>query len=75
MERDNYEMRDRLTVELSDIDTSGIEYHFHLSRENQSRQTFIEGGKYGVYGKGIEIESLGDIYSRTASIEKSELNG
>jgi hypothetical protein len=51
-------MRDRLTIEFSELETTGIEYHFHLSGENQSRQTSLEGGRYGVYGKGIEIESL-----------------
>jgi len=65
----DYEMRHRLTVEFSDLDTLGIEYHFHLSGETQTRQTSLEGGKYGVYGRGIEIESLGDISARQPFLE------
>ncbi|MBW4687959.1 MAG: AraC family transcriptional regulator [Komarekiella atlantica HA4396-MV6] len=65
----DYRIRDRLMIEFLDLDTPGIEYHFHLSGETQCRQTFLEGGRYGVYGRGIEIESRGDISVRQPFLE------
>ncbi|MBD6617756.1 helix-turn-helix transcriptional regulator [Komarekiella sp. 'clone 1'] len=65
----DYRIRDRLMIEFLDLDTPGIEYHFHLSGETQSRQTLLEGGRYGVYGRGIEIESRGDISARQPFLE------
>ncbi|MEH2107910.1 helix-turn-helix domain-containing protein [Nostoc sp.] len=65
----DYRVCDRLMIEFSDLDTTGIEYHFHLSGQTQCRQTNLEAGKYGVYGRGIEIESLGDISAREPFLE------
>ncbi|MEH1831666.1 MAG: hypothetical protein V7L29_06195 [Nostoc sp.] len=36
-------------------------WRLFLSGETQSRQTYLESGRYGVYGRRIEIESLSDI--------------
>jgi AraC-like DNA-binding protein len=65
----DYKVSDRLMIDFSDLDTTGIEYHFHLSGETQCRQTSLEAGKYGVYGKGLEIESQGYVSTRQPFLE------
>lgn len=64
-----YKVDECLMIEFSELDTTGIEYHFHLSGQTKSRQTCLEAGRYGVYGKGIEIESRGDISTRQPFLE------
>ncbi len=50
----NLQMRDRIITEDIELDTPGIEYHFHISGEHQNRDSFVGNGQYGVYGTGLE---------------------
>ncbi|UKO96914.1 hypothetical protein [Nostoc sp. UHCC 0870] len=43
----DYKVSDRLMIEFSDLDTPGIEYHFHLSGETHCRETHLEGLLHG----------------------------
>lgn len=65
----DYRVCDRIMIEFSGLDTTGIEYHFHLSGQTQCRETYLEAGRYGLYGRGVEVESLGDISTKQPFLE------
>jgi AraC-like DNA-binding protein len=52
----NLQMRERIITANPEMDTPGIEYHFHVSGEHQSRDSAIGNGQYGVFGTGLEVK-------------------